>query len=152
MSEKDQPDAEAAAQRILRALDAEQWEEVASFVLDRVVRRLHHETKERLAFWQEPPKPDAGLYLREDPDMPREVAEYLASKAQRSRALDPDFAELFGGAESPEQFERMTALEYTASYLRSSDPRVRGRADPDPNESSAGPSPAASPHGSCSAS
>lgn len=139
MSTIDTRDAELAARQILDALDAERWDEVAAFVHDHVVQRLHHETKERLAFWQAPTQPDAEMYLRQDPDMPRDTAEYLASKARQSRALDPDFTELFGGVASAEQFEGMTAVEYAASYLRSSDPRVRGRERPDLEDEPGGP-------------
>ena len=118
---------EGAARELLAALDREDWAAAAALIDPRVAEKLYTETRERMEYWQQPDGPTPASMQEQYPDMPLEVAEYLASEAAVAHADLSSWSSYFPGLESPEEFAALSAEEYLARYLELSDPRNRAR-------------------------
>ena len=118
---------EGVARELLSALDREDWTAAAALIHPGVADKLYAETRERMEYWQRPEGPTAESLQGGYPDMPREVAEYMASKAAAEHADLSSWSSYFPGVASPEEFDALSPLEYLARYLEVADPRNRAR-------------------------
>jgi hypothetical protein len=121
---------ESAATAFFRAMESEQWNEAARWMHPEALARLREAALERAALARAPGTDSITPeeVMRDDPDMPRVVAEYQARKWTENMRQSARLARTSLGATSREEFEAMSPGQLVARLVEESDPRRIARA------------------------
>jgi hypothetical protein len=119
-------DPEGAFLAFFRAFAQQRWEDAVALLdvadLDQYRRQLV--TSARL----QPPVPQLTVedLLRQDPDMPRAVAEYQLERMKRERASSGSYLSFeFAGVRDPAQLDSLPIADLAARWLRAQHPTTR---------------------------
>lgn len=121
---------EDAGRDFVAALEAGDWETAAAYMHPDTIARFRKEVETRVADWERTPRAmTAEDYLRREPDMPREVAEYNARKAAEWTGRQrPELPQLLAHVYVASEVPELTGLALFARYIEARDPRYQSRA------------------------
>jgi hypothetical protein len=121
---------EDAAGEFFAAVERGEWERAATFVHPETVSRFRDEMDSRVVEWERPPRTmSADDYLRHEPDMPPEVAEYNAMKsAEWARQQGPELPQFLAHVHEASEVSQLSGVELFARYMEAQDPRYQVRA------------------------
>ncbi|MET0399674.1 MAG: hypothetical protein ABW277_23000 [Longimicrobiaceae bacterium] len=115
------PTPEATVRAFIAALESQRWEEAARLVHPEALDRYRERSLSSLRAVAHRPSITAELFLRQDPQMPREVAEYQARRAAEGAREYPRFEFERAGVASVEELERLSPEQAFARYLEAND-------------------------------
>jgi hypothetical protein len=115
------PTPEAVVRAFIAALESQRWVDAARLVHPTALDRYLERSLSSLRAVAHRPSLTAEDFLRQDPQMPREVAEYQACRAAEGARDYPRFELERAGVASVEELERLSPEQAFARFLEAND-------------------------------